>query len=166
MKCVHNTTSLGNYNHPEKFMSPISSILRDLRFSHGLRQFELAEQVGCEQSFISGLELGIKGPPSREFIKSLISALQLDAAWQARLWSALEMSQRKILLPNEAPEEIYWLCNELRLQLDQLHPTQVELMRSVLRLPRTLNQDGVSASKRIKRRNATRTAKVKEEMTN
>lgn len=163
---MHNTTSLRNYNHHEKFMSPISSILRDLRFSHGMRQFELAERVGCEQSFISGLELGIKGPPSNEFIKSLIIALQLDAAWQSRLWSALELSQRKILLPNEAPEEIYSLFNELRQQLGQLHPTQVELMRSVLRLPSTLHQDGVSACKRIKRRSLRGSQKGKGVMTN
>lgn len=119
-------------------MSPLSILFRELRDFTGLRQAELAERLGYEQSYVSALEIGTKGPPTREFVEKLIVALDLDAAWQVRLWDALDASQRKIILPTGASEGVFRLCNELRLQINELHPTQIELMRLALRLPRSL----------------------------
>lgn len=133
-------------------MSPFSSVMHELRVSHDLRQFELAELLGYEQSYVSALEVGIKGPPPKKFVSLLIDNLKLDESWQTRLWDALELSQRKIVLPNETSESIYKLCNELRLQLDHLHPTQVELIRIALRLPRTMTKEVLPTKRRIRRR--------------
>lgn len=41
---------------------------------HGVRQVELAERIGYEQSYISALEAGAKGPPTPEFIDRLNSS--------------------------------------------------------------------------------------------
>jgi len=132
-------------------MSPISIVLHELRDAHGLRQSELADRIGYEQSYISALEIGVKGPPPLEFVTRLITKLHLDEGWQARLWESLEFSQRKIVLAIEAPESIYRLCNELRQQLNHLHPAQVELMRIALNLPRSLATDALP-QRRIRRR--------------
>ena len=50
---------------------------------HGMRQGDLAEAMGYEQTYISALEIGSKGPPTDEFIERAIKALQLGDAEQA-----------------------------------------------------------------------------------
>ena len=50
-------------------MSPFSHFLHELRLQHQIRQSELAELLGYEQSYISALEVGIKGPPTDEFVR-------------------------------------------------------------------------------------------------
>ena len=57
-------------------MNPFSHYLHDLRMRHEIRQSELAELLGYEQSYISALEIGAKGPPTPEFIEKLILALE------------------------------------------------------------------------------------------
>jgi len=108
--------------------------------------------LGYEQSYISALEIGAKGPPPSEFVTRAIAELHLDEAWQARLWESLEFSQRKIVLPTEAPEAVFRLCNELRHQLAKLHPAQIELMRIALRLPQSMATEAMPMQRRIRRR--------------
>lgn len=50
-------------------MSPFSHFLHELRLRHQIRQAELAELLGYEQSYISALEIGAKGPPTEEFVE-------------------------------------------------------------------------------------------------
>lgn len=120
-------------------MSPFSTTFRELRIFCGLRQAEFATKLGYEQSYISAIELGTKGPPTVDFVARLIDRFELDEGWQKRLFDALEESQRKIILPNEASEDVYKMFNELRRQLDKLHPAQVELMQVALRLPESMS---------------------------
>ncbi|WP_211444881.1 helix-turn-helix domain-containing protein [Collimonas humicola] len=119
-------------------MSPFSITFRELRIFSGLRQAEFAAQLGYEQSYISAIELGTKGPPTVDFVARLIHRFELDEEWKNRLLDALEVSHRKIVLPSEASEELYKMFNELRRQLDKLHPAQVELMQVALRLPESI----------------------------
>jgi len=109
-------------------MSPFATAFRDLRIACGLRQAEFAARLGFEQSYISAIELGTKGPPASDFVNRLVERLELGDDWKSRLFSALDESQRKIVLPSEASEEVYRLFNELRRQVGTLHPVQVELM--------------------------------------
>lgn len=106
----------------------------------------MADKLGYEQSYISAIELGIKGPPSPDFIDTLITRLELDEVWQARVAHSLEESQRKMILPNEASEDVYRMFNELRRQLETLHPAQVELIEMALRLPNELTKQKLSRS--------------------
>jgi transcriptional regulator with XRE-family HTH domain len=106
----------------------------------------MADKLGYEQSYISAIELGTKGPPSTDFIETLISCLELDGEWQARVAHALEESQRKMILPNEASEDVYRMFNELRRQLEGLHPAQVELIEMALRLPKALAKQSLNRS--------------------
>lgn len=120
-------------------MSPFAKLLHDYRIKAGLRQKELAELLGYEQSYLSALELGLKGPPNREFANQLIKVLDLDQKEQITLMEALAASQRKVDVPNEAPIEIFWMCHKLRQQIDRLHPLQIELMTTALNLPSEFN---------------------------
>ncbi|PYE26357.1 helix-turn-helix protein [Paraburkholderia silvatlantica] len=64
------TTELG-------FMSPFSILLHEFRLRCNLRQSDLAERLGYEQSYLSSLEVGRKGRPTREFVLKLVEALNL-----------------------------------------------------------------------------------------
>lgn len=133
-------------------MSPFASQLKTYRIGRGLRQSELAELVGYEQSYVSALEIGIKGPPTKEFVEHLIDVLKLSREEQETLCEAVAASQRKISVPYEAPTEVYWLCHKLRQQIDQLHPVQIELIQTALNLPLNFNLPNNNVPKRIRRR--------------
>jgi len=127
-----------NITKPSLKMSPLSKMLQELRNRRGMRQKELAHLVGYEQSYLSALEIGTKGPPTGEFIDKLTNALNLDEEEQAELDTALAMSDRKFVIPVNASQRLYELCFELRKATDQLLPSQIEMMLKVLQLPSEL----------------------------
>lgn len=133
-------------------MSPFANQLKSFRVGRGLRQTELAELVGYEQSYVSALELGLKGPPTAEFVKKLIGVLKLSLEEQQTLNEAVAASQRKFNIPTDASTEVYWLCHKLQQQLERLHPVQIELIETALSLPLNFNLPNNSAPTRIKRR--------------
>jgi len=115
-------------------MSPFSKLFRHVRDKSGLRQKDRAERLGYEQSYVSAIEIGSKGPPTLEFVQQLLTVLALNEAEARQMWEAMEASQRKIQIPSDAPENVFLLGNELRKQIDHLHPSQVEAMLAILRL--------------------------------
>lgn len=133
-------------------MNPFAARLRSFRIDKGLRQSDLAEQIGYEQSYISALEIGIKGPPTPEFVLGLVRVLNLSNEEHAILNEAVAASQRKISIPNNAAEEVYWLCHDLQQQLDHLHPAQISLIRTALNLPQDLGRQVAGNPPRLKRR--------------
>ena len=143
-------------------MSPFSTLFRELRISCELRQAEFAARLGYEQSSISAIELGTKGPPSTEFIQRLVQRLELDEHWEALLHEALEESQRKIILPNESSDELYRMFNELRRQIGALHPAQVELMQMALRMPGMLTHPFSKSLRAMKRKDEQRQTDIVE----
>lgn len=72
-----------------------------------MRQKDLAEAMGFEQSYVSALELGIKGPPSRDFVDRLAKYLRLSADELAGLLSELEASRRHYTIPQTASSDAY-----------------------------------------------------------
>ena len=133
-------------------MNPFSPILHDLRVRHNLRQADLAEVMGYEQSYISALELGEKGPPTDEFVHRLIATLSLSPEEQASVWAAAEASQRKFVIDPESPIDLYWFLNELRRKVKQLTPIQIKIMREVMGLQDSLQVQWSSSPHRIRRR--------------
>ncbi len=121
-------------------MSPFASLLHEMRTQRGLRQFELAEMLGYEKSYISSLEIGTKGPPTQEFVEKLIATLELEAEEQRFLYAAFNASQRKFVLEPDSPAETYWLVSELRERIDALHPVQIKMIRDLLRMPDLLQK--------------------------
>lgn len=94
--------------------------------------------LGYEQTYISALEVGAKGPPPDAFVERVVRVFGLDEASEQRLRDAHQVSQRRVIIPADAPESVYLLVNELRLQIDQLHPAQIELMRIALKFPQAI----------------------------
>lgn len=133
-------------------MSPFSHFLHDLRMRLEIRQAELAELVGYEQSYISALEVGLKGPPTQEFITRLIHALSLSPAEQRNLHTAVEASQRKLIIEADTPQDIYWLLKDLRDQVNFLSPVQIRMMRDLLGMKDAIAKELPDPVRRLKRR--------------
>lgn len=132
-------------------MSPFSESLHSIRVRHGLRQVELAKLVGYEQSYISALEVGLKGPPTDEFVERLATAVSLTEEEQNALRVAALASQRKLVIEPDAPADIYWLLSDLRGEIEHLTPAQVRMIREVLALRGTMRESREPA-RRLKRR--------------
>lgn len=115
-------------------MSPFSHFLHELRMRRGIRQVELAEMTGYEQSYISALEVGLKGPPTQDFVDKLVKALSLSPAEAIEAKAIAEASDRKLVLSHRSPQDVYWLLKDLREHLDRLHPSQVKVIREVLQM--------------------------------
>lgn len=129
------TIMIINITNTSLIMSPLSKLIIDLRKKRNLRQKDLANAVGYEQSYISALEVSTKGPPTSEFINKLIKALNLTQEEQVQLKVAIQKSDRKFVIPTNSPEALYELCYELRQTADQVLPSQIEMILKVLRLP-------------------------------
>lgn len=108
--------------------------------------------MGYEQTYISALEVGSKGPPTAEFVEKLIATLELGAEEQARLIEAADASQRKLILEIDSSSDTYWMLKELREQIQFLHPAQIKMIRDVLQLPETLKERTIEPVHRLKRR--------------
>lgn len=133
-------------------MSPFAHYLHELRLKHGIRQTELAELLGYEQSYISALEIGTKGPPTPEFLAKLVRSFDMSDAEQYELEQIAEASQRKLALDTDSPQGLYWMLYELRQQVDKLHPAQVQMIRDILKLKGSLMRVEPEPLRRIKRR--------------
>lgn len=133
-------------------MSPFSHFLHELRIRLEIRQAELAELVGYEQSYISALEVGLKGPPTQEFITRLIKALSLSPAEQRLLHDAVDASQRKLVIEADTSQDIYWLLKDLRDQVNFLSPVQIRMMRDLLSMKEAIAKELPDPARRLKRR--------------
>lgn len=134
-------------------MSPFSHYLYELRMQRNVRQADLAERMSYEQSYISALEVGTKGPPTPEFLARLAAVLSLSEDERKRLDLAVEASQRKVMIDADKPQEIFWMFKELRDQLDFLTSSQVRAIREVLRITADSNQAFHEPTRRVRRRN-------------
>lgn len=133
-------------------MSPFSTLLHSLRMRHGIRQIELAELIGYEQTYISALEVGKKGPPTPEFVDRLIKALMLSAEDGERLREAAEASQRKVIITDDAPEDVYWMLKALRDKLPRLCSRQARVIHEILCMNDGAYSDEPAPIQRLKRR--------------
>lgn len=110
--------------------------------------------MGYEQSYVSALELGLKGPPAQDFAERLAGVLRLSPAEAKELAVAIEASQRKFPIDPSLPEDVHWFLSDLRAKLPELNSIQVRLMKDILRLsaPEPVGEQW-RASGRVRRRN-------------
>jgi len=118
----------------------------------GVRQSELADLIGYEQTYISALEIGKKGPPTPDFIRRLIIALDLSVDERNCLLEAADASQRKFIIDNDMPPEVFWLFRDLRESVSDLTSTQIQIIRQVLSLNDSSDSVCAEPSRRLKRR--------------
>lgn len=126
-------------------MSPFAITLKQFRQKRGLKQKDLALQLGYEPSYLSALERGEKGPPKQDFIRRFVRGLELNEAERAELEKSLRLSRRQFSLPTKASEKEFELVHELEPHLGSLTPLQIDLIKLAIRIPETLSLSGVSA---------------------
>lgn len=108
--------------------------------------------VGYEQTYISALEVGSKGPPTEAFVSKLISVLKITGDERELILEAAEASARKLVLDKDMPQEVYWLLRDLSNHLHNLSPAQIQIVRQVLALKDSINEKPPIEMNRIKRR--------------
>lgn len=122
---------------------------------HGIRQAELAEAMGYEQTYISAIEVGTKGPPTSEFVGRLIQVLSLSSAEQQEIKDAAQASERRFNLSNDLPEGVFWMVKELRDHIETLHPSQVTLIREIIGMRERLAEAPPIEMRRLRKRTKT-----------
>jgi transcriptional regulator with XRE-family HTH domain len=105
----------------------------------GIRQTDLAKRIGYEQTYLSAIENGTKGPPNEELVERLIQVLELGEHEQAKLKLAVHESKKKYALTSDMPADIFKMVSELWDALDTLHPAQIQMIRTVTRFKEQLN---------------------------
>lgn len=114
-------------------MSPFAPLIRLLREKRNLRSKDAAALLGCEPSFLSAIENGLKIPSqSSEFIDLLIKRYELEEDEIRKLVDAHKRSQRNYLLPLNATCDEYELFYLLNTRLGNLLPNEITLMRMIL----------------------------------
>ena len=122
-------------------MSPFAKWLRGFRKARGLKQKDLAEKLGYEQSYLSSLETGLKGPPTKELVGKLVNKFELTDFEAERIHRAATMSDRKLMIPVDAEEQVYWLVHEMRQRITTLLPSQISMMTEILGMPERLTEE-------------------------
>jgi hypothetical protein len=90
--------------------------------------------MGYEQSYVSALELGTKGPTNKEFVAQLIKVFTLDTHEQAELIHAIKQSQNRFTLPAGVQVDTFRMCSELWEKIDQLPSSHIQAIRALIKL--------------------------------
>lgn len=116
-------------------MSPFAGLLRNLRLSRRLRQNELARLIGYDQTYISALEVDLKGPPTTEFVDRLVDGLDLTPVEASELRKLARASRRKYVIHGGAPEHVFLLLDLLFEKLPGVTAAQSRVIKEVLNMP-------------------------------
>lgn len=115
-------------------MSPFATELRNLRFSKGLRQQDVADAVGCERAYVSSLETDLKQAPPAAFVEALCQRLDLPDGERDTLITARLASRRTYSLPSGVPRATYELAHALFGRIERLSALQIQAIRAILEL--------------------------------
>jgi transcriptional regulator with XRE-family HTH domain len=115
-------------------MSPFAHFLHGLRKARQIRQCDLAEMLGYDQSYVSALEVGLKSPPPQEFVDRLINVLSLTADEAARARREAEASNRRLVLDVQAPQDLYRMIDALRERMGRLQPEHIHTICAILKM--------------------------------
>lgn len=113
-----------------------SKTLKLLRVNRGLRQRQLAELIGCEQSYLSALERAHKHPPQKNKLEFIIKKMDLSEEEASQLREAAANTIRHIKIPQSAGEDIREMCKLFEQTLPEISNVQVKLITLALSLPR------------------------------
>ena len=115
-------------------MTPFGLYLESIRRSRRLHQTQLANFMGVNSCYVSAIENGKKGPPSKDVLKKLIVKLDLSDDEQSKLWRCVEQSRKTLRLPDNATTDEYLLIADLRHHIGALSTEQIDIIRKTLRL--------------------------------
>lgn len=115
-------------------MTPFGERLEQLRRERGLKQVELAELVGIKASYVSVLERGHKGAPSKYVLKKIIEKLHLSEQEQKALLHDAEISDFTLKIPTGISRSEFELIHQLKNVLGSLNEDQILIMKTVLNI--------------------------------
>lgn len=115
-------------------MTPFGNTLSKLRRSRKLQQRQLAESIGVQPCYISAIEGGKKGPPSKPVLQKLFDSLKLTSEEVQILQSTIEPSEKNFRLPDSASLEERAFLWELRQRIGSLSSEELIIMTNTLRL--------------------------------
>ncbi|MBV1790358.1 helix-turn-helix domain-containing protein [Marinobacterium sp. D7] len=108
-----------------------------------MQQKQLADLMGINPCYVSTLERGRKGPPSKAVLKRLIKNLNLSRDEQEQLWHSVELSEMTFRLPDGMSQDEFEFVHDLKSHLGTLSGDQVLIMRKVLGLG-SGSQEGIA----------------------
>lgn len=117
-------------------MNLYGSILRRQRQSRGILLKTLAHELGVDQSYLSAVERGRKGPPaSPAFLESIRRLLDLSAEEYGELSAAAETTRRlgKFGRMARAPLTAE-LAVDFARRMNSLRPAQLRAIRAILEM--------------------------------
>lgn len=115
-------------------MSPFANKLKEIRNKRNLQQKKVAELIGCEQSYISGLETDAKVPPQGAKLLGLLKNLKLSKQEENELMDAAQRSERIIKLPMKADEKLFEVFHELKKQASTIDQRKLQIISLILEL--------------------------------
>ena len=104
--------------------TPAAEVLAAIRRQRRLKQRELAMKLGVRVSYVSQLETGARRLPA-ELIARLSEVVQLNPTELAALEFAVDMSDRRRLIPMSATAQEFELVALLWSKLGKLNAKQV-----------------------------------------
>ncbi|MCS4309671.1 transcriptional regulator with XRE-family HTH domain [Rheinheimera pacifica] len=113
-------------------MTPFGQSLEKIRRDRGLKQFELADLIDIKASYVSVLERGHKGPPSKFIIRKIIEKLQLTEEEKQTLLHDAEISAYTFTIPYGISRSEFELLHQLKNELGSLNENQILIMKTVL----------------------------------
>lgn len=122
-------------------MTPFGIYLESLRRSRGLRQKQLAFALGVRDGYISAMEKGWRGPPTKGIVKKLIESLKLSEQEQKQLLDSIDQSQTIRRLPKDVSPKECTFIRDLWQRLGTINEDQLLAMSIVLKM----NQGGVNS---------------------
>jgi transcriptional regulator with XRE-family HTH domain len=115
-------------------MTPFGECLEQLRRNRGLKQVELAELISVKASYISVLERGHKGAPSKFILRKIIEKLHLSEQEQKKLLHDAEISDFTFKIPIGISRSEFELIHQLKSVLGSLNEDQILIMKTVLNM--------------------------------
>jgi transcriptional regulator with XRE-family HTH domain len=96
-------------------MTPFGEYLEQLRRDRYLQQKQLADIMGINPCYVSALEKGRKGPPSKLVLEQLVEKLNLSQEEENGLWRSVELSDLNLRLPKNMTKQEFEFLYEYRI---------------------------------------------------
>jgi transcriptional regulator with XRE-family HTH domain len=115
-------------------MTPFGERLEQIRRSRGLKQVELAELIDVKASYVSVLERGFKGAPSKFVLKKIIDKLKLSEKEKSLLLYDAAITDFSFKIPPGTTRSEFELLHKLKKHLGSLSDQQVLVMKTILEM--------------------------------
>jgi transcriptional regulator with XRE-family HTH domain len=113
-------------------MTPFGKYMRNLRIDSGKLLADVAEYLGVSSAYLSALEHGRKGGPSKDQLERIKEFFGLSAARYRELKVAVENSKGRIIVPRGVTPTAYETANEFARKLSSLSEEKLRRIREVL----------------------------------